>query len=263
MDQATTQQKALFIKNLVTKSVASQTIEESGDAGAIGKLSQARNLVSDAQRDLDAGQFQNANAKLDEALNLVNSEARRLSERNVKGTRLQQAYEKRLNTVETFLKAYERVAGEKALSSAAQAQMGEIKNQVAEARGLAQSGRLEEANGLLDRAYKNARGDIREMREGETLTRTLNFASAAEEYHYEHDRNDSHIMLLKFAIAEKQPPSNYKQQIEALRSEAMNLRSSAENQAQAGSHADAIGTIQRSTDTLLKAIRISGIYIPG
>ena len=74
---------------------------------------------------------------------------------------------------------------------------------MAEARGLAQSGRLEEANVLLDRAYKNARGDIREMREGETLTRTLNFSSAVEEYRYEHDRNDSHVMLLKFAIAEK------------------------------------------------------------
>lgn len=263
VDQATTRQKAVFLQNLVTKSVAVRTIEESGDQGAMEKLATARDLVRQARADLDAGNHGEANERLDQALALVNAEVRRLSKTEVNEARRREAYEKRLHTVQTFLKAYERVAGEKEVSAAARGQMTEMKRLVAEAEGQAAQGRLEDANATLDRAYRTARGDIRQMREGQTLTRSLDFATAAEEYDYERDRNESHIMLLKFALSEKQPPENFVERIEKLRLEALDLRSAAEGQASSGKHPEAIQTISKSTDTLLKAIRMSGIYIPG
>ncbi len=263
VDQAGTEQKAKFLENLVTKSVSAQTIEDSGDAAALAGLQSSRALVNQAQVDLKSGNYEQANQKLDEALRLVNSEARRLSEGEVKGDRLQEAYNKRLLTVATFLKAYERVAVEKGGSGSASALTADIRSLVAEANGLAGSGQYEQANQVLDRAYKIARGDIREMREGETLTRSLNFANAQEEYEYEKNRNNSHVMLLKFAVSEKKPPQNYVDQIDKLRREATALRDRAEGQASSGQHPEAIATISKSTDTLLKAIRMSGIYIPG
>lgn len=263
VDQATTRQKATFIQNLVTRSVAVQTIESSGDASAIEKLEQARELVREADADLGAGRYTVANDKLDRALSLVNTEARRLSETEMRQDRRQEAYEKRLHTVKTFLKAYERVAGEKQMTAASTAQLAEIRNLMAAAEQRAGAGNLEEATALLDRAYATARGDIRQMREGETLTRSLHFETAKDEYDYERDRNESHFMLLKFAISEKNPPKTRLVRISELEQAAMTLRDRASREASAGRHKDAIDTLIQSTDTLLTAIRMSGIYIPG
>ena len=263
VDQATTQQKAIFLRNLVTKSVAARTIESSGDAQAIAKLKEARDLVQEADGDLEAGRYAVANEKLDKALGLVNSEARRLSQTEVKQDRRREAYEKRLHTVQIFLKAYERVAGEKQMTAASAAQLADIRKLMADAESRADAGRLEEATELLDKAYATARGDIRQMREGETLTRSLNFETAKEEYDYEHNRNESHLMLLQFAIGEKDPPKTRLVRIDELRRQAVDLRARAEGEAKAGKHEQAIGTLVESTDTLLKAIRMSGIYIPG
>lgn len=262
VDAKGTQQKAAFLKNLVNKSVAVETIEKSGDAAAIAKLSEARKLVARAQNDLDAGRIEAANEKLNGALALVNEQTRRLSAKDIRTSRQQEAYEKRLHTVEIFIKAYERVVAEKDVSAPASAHVSEVKKMVAEAKGMASEGRHEDANKLLLRAYKIARGDIRELRDGDTLTRSLNFATPADEYRYERDRNDSHFMLLKFAELEKKPPQNFVTKINTMRDEAKQFRKEAERKAAAGQHADAIDALLRSTDTLLKAIRMTGIYIP-
>lgn len=262
-DQANTAQKATFLHNMVTKSVVAETIESSGDPAAQAELAAARDLVRQAQDDLAKGAFDQANEKLDQALRRINEQTRRLSQQAVKQERSAADYEKRLHTVQTFLKAYERVAGEKSLSAAASAQIAVIQQQVAEAEGLAAGGRHADAIEVLDRAYKTARGDIRELRDGQTLTRSLNFETAAEEYAYEKDRNDSHIMLLRFAMSEKQPPASFLKGIERLRGQALSLRQQAEQEAGGGQHGTAIETLNRSTDTLLKAIRMTGIYIPG
>jgi len=263
VEQATTQQKAEFVGNLVTRSVAAKTIEDNGDDAAKASLARARALVAEARSELAAGRYEAANGMLDEALRLVNTEARKLSETEVKGERLHEAYDKRRNAVAIFLAAYERVASDKELSAATAAQVAEIRRLVRAAEDLAAAGKIGEANDILDRAYVAARGDIREMREGQTLVRSLNFETPEAEYRYEHDRNDSHIMLLQFAIAEKNPPETRRTRIEELRVQAMDLRAEAEAKAQAGDHTDAIGTLVGSTDVLLKAIRLSGLWVPG
>ena len=101
------------------------------------------------------------------------------------------------------------------------------------------------------------------MREGKTLVRSLHFETAEAEYRYEHDRNDSHIVLLQFAIAEKNPPETRRARIEELRVQAADLRGQAEAKAQAGDHTGAIETLVDSTAVLLEAIRLSGVWVPG
>jgi len=262
VDRAGTYQKIKFLDNLVSNSVAAETIRKSGDRVAQSKIKEARLLVSAAQVDLDAGHLERADKKLNQALALMNAQTRRVSSQRVKRSRQRNNYEKHLHTVQIFLKAYERVAGEKRTSSTAQAHVAEIKGIVIEANALASDGKLTEANASLLRAYRIARGDIRQLRQGKILTRSLNFKTSAEEYRYEKDRNDSHLMLLKFAVAEKNPPKSYIARIRSLEQESRNLRGVAEEQAGAGMHPKAIDTLLRSTDILLRAIRISGIYIP-
>lgn len=262
VEQVSTEQKAHFVENLVTRSVSARTIEESGDDAAEKKLAEARSLVERAKADLAKGKAEEANQKLDEALRLVNTEARRLSQSEVKGKRRIEEYERRHHAVNTFLAAYERVARDKKMNSGAKMQMARIRDLVKEAEGMAQDGRMDDANDTLETAYRMARGDIREMRDGTTLTRSLNFTSPEEEYRYEHDRNDSHIMLLQFAINEKSPPASRLIRIDRLREEAMAIRGKAEAKARSGEPIMAIEAIVRSTDKLLKAIRMSGVWVP-
>jgi len=263
IEQATTQQKAVCVGKLVTRSVSAKTIEDKGDATAKASLGRARRLVEEANVDIAAARYKVANGKLDEALRLVNTEAREISLATTKAERSRRVYDKRRNSVTIFLSAYERVAGEKELSLATKAQVADIRKAVREAEKLAAAGSLYEANDTLGRAYQAERGAIRELREGKTLVRTLDFKTPEAEYRYEHDRNDSHVMLLKFAISEKNPPKARQTRIDALREQSIVLCDAAESQAQSGDHADAIEILTRSTQVLLKAIRMSGLWVPG
>jgi len=101
------------------------------------------------------------------------------------------------------------------------------------------------------------------MREGKTLTRTLEFATAGEEYDYELGRNRSHFLLLQFALSEKTPAASVVGRIEENRKTAEGLRGAAEKRAAAGAHPEAIDLLNQSTNLLLKTIRMSGIFVPG
>jgi tetratricopeptide (TPR) repeat protein len=263
VERSTTSQKALFLDNLVTKSVAARTIETSGDSAAIAKLAQARALVAEAHADLAAGQVAAANGKLDQAVKLVNTEARRLSQGDVKHERLQEAYAKRLKTVKAFHTAFERVAQEKGGSSAATVQARTQADLIARAEALAAEGRLADAKAHLDQAYRASTASLRELRKGDTLVRSLSFETPAEEYAYEVDRNDSHLMLLTLALSQNRPSAGAVKIIESLRMKAVDQRGRGDRQAQDGDHVSAIDTLVQSTATLMKAIRMSGLYIPG
>jgi len=263
VNQATTHQKADNIELLVNKSVSARQIEESGDIEAIANLETARELVTDAHEDLAGGRFEEADRKLNEALRLVNDETRRLSQDQVKDKQQKQVYERRLKSVRAFIAAYDRVATEKGNGSAFHGQIAQIKQQVAAAEAMAGKGDYGQAKEVLDQAYGATRANIREMRQGDTLVRTLNFASPQDEYKYEVDRNDSHFMLLQLAVTQQQVPKSVVSRIEKQREAAERLRGDAEKQAAAGDYPAAIDTLNKSTDALLKAIRLAGISLPG
>ena len=107
------------------------------------------------------------------------------------------------------------------------------------------------------------RGNVREIREGQTLVRALNFETAEEEYDYEMGRNQSHFMLLQFAYGDKKPVGTVVARINELRVIAEKFRSRAEMKAAEGAHAEAIELLNESTNRLLGAIRMSGVFVPG
>jgi hypothetical protein len=113
---------------------------------------------------------------------------------------------------------------------------------------------------VIDRAYLTARVSIESMRRGDTLVRSLTFASKREEYAYEIDRNDTHRMLVNLVLAERRDVGPM---LQPLLDKAGVLRKDAEAQAQRGDHEGAIRTLEDSTRELVKAVRAGGIYVPG
>lgn len=259
---AVTAQKSAFLERLVTDSVSVRTILDSGDDAAIAKLEEARRLVEEAKALLGEGEYDEADIKLDRALELVNGEARRLSASEVKTNRAAEAFDRRRHTVDIFLSAYERVTeDEKDPSADTQASL--IRKLVAEADSLKSRGEYEKGVAVLDRAYEIARSDIRDAREGQTLVRSLEFETPREAYEYELGRARSHFLLLQFAMEEKNPEGSILEAVKQKRKEAEALRVQATKKADGGQYIAAIADLEAATELLLKGIRMSGIFIPG
>lgn len=263
VNQAMTHQKADDLQLLVTKSVSAKRIEESGDVEALATLETARDLVVEAHEDLAAGRVEEADRKLNEALRLVNGATRRLSQEQTRDSEAKRVYDKRLKSVNAFIAAYDRVSIEKGNGAAFQVQIAKIRQQVVTAEALAGKGDYDKAKEVLDQAYITTRASIRDMRQGDRLVRTLDFATPQDEYKYEIDRNDSHFMLLQLAVDQQQLPKSMIPRIEKQRNTAEQLRGEAEKQAADGDYPTAIDTLNKSTDALLKAIRLTGLSLPG
>jgi tetratricopeptide (TPR) repeat protein len=263
--QSIVDQKRLLVENMAFRSVAAKTITDSGDSEAIAALSKAKGLIENAKKASADGKYQDADDKLNEALKLINDHARRLTLSSVGADRAKVLFERRRHAVETFVKAYERVASDPNADASQQPKehTAWIAGKLAEADALAAKGEHEKARELLEAAYERTRGLIRSMRAGQTLTRSLNFATAEEAYQYELKLNESHFALLEFAIVEKSPRGSLVERVHQTRDEARKMRGVAEAKAKEGDYPGAIVELTSSTKILLQAIRLSGIFVPG
>lgn len=263
--KSTVDQKRQLVENMAFRSVAAKTIAESGDKEAIAALDKAKSLIEDAKKAGDGGQYKDADDRLNEALKLINDHSRRLTLGTAGPERAKVLYERRRHAVETFLNAYERVSSDPKsdVSQLPKEHTGWIAGKLAEADALSAKGQHEKAREVLETAYERTRDLIRTMRAGQTLTRSLNFATAEEEYKYEFKRNDSFFALLEFAIVEKSPAGSILERINQSRTKAREVRGAAETLAKKGDFPGAITELNSSTNVLLQAIRMSGIYVPG
>ena len=263
--QSGVDEKWLVVESMAYRSIAAKTIAASGDNEAIAALDKAKSLIGDAKTASAGGQYKEADDKLNEALKLINDHARRLTLGSVGAERAKVLFERRRHAVETFLNAYQRVSSDPKAdaSQLPKEHTGWIAQELAGADALFAKGQHERALEQLEAAYERTRGLIRSMRTGQTLTRSLNFATAEEEYKYEFKRNDSFFALLEFAIVEKNPSGSVVDRIHQSRDKAREVRGAAEALAKNGDYPGAIAALNSSTNVLLQAIRMSGIYVPG
>jgi multidrug efflux pump subunit AcrA (membrane-fusion protein) len=173
-------------------------------------------------------------------------------------------FEARLESTRALLAAQQRISREKSAGAQAQEATRSIERQMGEAQALAAQNRYADARPVLDRAYLTARISIESMRRGDTLIRSLNFASPREEYDYEIDRNETHRMLITVLLADRKDAAGaVPSDLQAFNEKAALLRRDAEMHATRGDYVGAIKLLEDSTRELIRAIRVGGIYIPG
>jgi hypothetical protein len=248
------------VLTLLTASSAAKQIEASGNPQATAKRQEALALHAKAKKAFDAGDLAEANRLLTEAPKLLFAGARMAAPEQIVGDKKKNDYEARLASVRELLGAQKRIGAEK--PTANHKQMGESVNLlVARAEELAKAGNYAEARQVIDQAYLYAKTAVTEMREGDTLVRTLSFATKADEYHYELDRNDTHQMLLKVLV--EQQGKTLPEFAQPFLVKAADLRKAAEAAAAKGDHAEGVRLLEESTGNLAKAIRSAGVFIPG
>lgn len=253
------------VGKLLESSSAARQIEASKAPEALARHDKAREIYKAAKAALQAGDLAKASSLLTETRSTFFEAVRLAAPEEVTAKKLENDYKARLDSVHALLGAYKRVASEKGSAAKPVAEtVQQIEKSVAAAAKLADAGQYKEGRAELDRAYLVAKAGVSALRSGDTLVRSLNFASKAEEYQYELDRNDTHLMLIKVLVEEKRATNPMlDQQVHGFVGKAGELRAAAEAAAGRKDHAQAVKLLEDSTAELVRAIRNAGIYIPG
>jgi hypothetical protein len=179
------------------------------------------------------------------------------------GDKKKRDFESRLESVKALLAAQKRISVEKKLGAKGVESSKKLEAQMVEATALAATGKMDQARALLDQVYYTTKVVIEGLREGDTLVRSLEFASKEDEYLYEVDRNDTHKMLIKVLLDEKRASNaNIENLVSKNLEIAAILRTEADTKAGKKEFEAAIKLLEDSTKELVRAIRGAGVYIP-
>ena len=247
------------VGKLLESSSAARQIESSKAPEALQRRDRARELHAGAKAALDQGNLEKASALLAESRSIFFDAVRFAAPEEVTAKKLENDYLLRLESVQALLGAYKRVSGEKSAKGVADT-VAQIEKSMASGAVLAKDRKFKEARAEIDRGYLVAKAGLTSLRSGDTLTRSLNFASKEEEYHYEVDRNNTHQMLIKVLVDEQKASGDM---VKNFLSKSHELRIKADAAAVRKDFSEAVKLLEESTTELVRAIRNAGIYIPG
>lgn len=252
------------VQHLLETSASARQIEASKNPQAIALREDARGLYNSARAAYNEGALQKAGLLLDETSKVMFKAVGVAAPESVTARKVETDFKLRLQSVDALLAAYKRIATEKPDAKGIGKIIAHVEKSLSEATKLADAGKYAEGRAELDRAYVSLKSGVRGLREGDTLVRSLDFASKEEEYRYELDRNDTHQMLITMLLEERRAASpELSRQVSTFVGRAKELRAKAEASAAAKDFADAIKLLEDSTTELVKAIRNAGVFIPG
>jgi hypothetical protein len=260
-----TESRLQSVEKLLETSSAAQQIKGSDNQAAKDKHEQAVQLFEKAKLAQGKGDEQQASDLLKQATKTMFEATRMIKKDESFMAKDVRDFDEMKASVEALCTAYENIAKEKGIDKATENELHAfVYKRVDQAEAMKKENRVKEGRKMLDEAYVAAKVAIEHLRGGETLVRSLNFASSEEEYHYEVDRNDTHRMLVDVLLKEKMKTNwGIEAMVNKFMESADKLRARADEQASDGEYENAIGTMEESTKEIVRAIRSAGIYIPG
>lgn len=252
-----------FIGRLLDDSSAARRVAGSGNPAALERHAEAREAYRQARAAQAAGDRDQARRLGAEAARIM-SDAVRLAETPADlEERERAAFERRLETVNALMEAHQRLIREEALGPEHRQRSQAVRQQVDAANALFAQGDIDEARAQLDGAYAMARVHIEEVRDGDTVVHSLVFASKEEEYRFELRRYDTHRRLVELFMQERASEQGLVRMVEGFVQRGEELRSQAERQAARSEFGAAVDTLGGATAELVRALRSTGLFIPG
>lgn len=252
-----------FVRKLIEDSSAARRVHSSNNPEIIKLYKQSHEYYDEAARVHAAGNYEATDAALMQATETMFKAVRLAENRQEVADKVQQDLDRQMASVKALLDAHKRIVGEKGNDAANQELRDAAKTNLKAAEQLRDQGDFKQARKYIHEAYVAVKLAVSELREGDTLVRSLNFATKEEEYRYELDRNDTHKMLLKLLLKEKVQSEHSRNMVQSFVDKAAELRVTAEAQAAQGDYETAVKTLEQSTRQLVRAIRGAGIFIPG
>ncbi len=251
------------VKRLLEVSSGADRVKASGNAEAIAKREEAISAAASAEASFKSKDYKESNEFLTQATTLMFEAVRMVGTGDVGKEKSLEDYNRRAASVDILMEALERISTEKKSGMEVETQKEAIEAKVALSKSLLAEEKIDDARRELDEAYEMVKVSIEALRGGDTLIRSLDFATKEEEYHYEIDRNDTHRMLIDVLLEEKRKTESIDNMVSKFVAQSESLRKEAEAQAAKGDYEAAIATLDRSTKELVRAIRSAGVYIPG
>jgi len=249
-------------KLLNESSGARQVLGSNSDEAKV-KRNQALTLYQKAQEKLDQGARGEASVLLDRSVKLMFEAMRAATPASLTEDKKRIDYGIRKESVAALRDAFNRIADETGDSKAKRLVDQQLSQLIAQADVLLALGDSSGAQVEIDKAYHLLKVSIESKRAGQTLVRSLQFESKEEEYLYEVGRNDTHLILIDLLVDEKHKSEDTRKAKDEFVEQAMQLRQHADAYAKREEFVAAIELLEQSTQMLLRAIRITGIYIPG
>ena len=261
--QAQTDTRVTFINKLLTTSSGAQQINKSSNPEAKALHQDALELYRQAQEETNLGNSAKASALIDQSAKKMFQAIRMATPSSLGNSKLKNDFNKRKESINTLRSAFDRIADENKGCECKEKTNAQITEITTTAEKLMDDGKTVKARTELDKAYQLLKVSIESLRGGQTLVRSLDFATPKEEYHYEIDRNDTHNMLVKLLLEDKKVSDYTSEKVAEFTEAAKSLRTDAEKSALSDKYEDAIKLLEDSTKQLVRAIRSAGIYIPG
>ena len=262
LDQERLDRRLLSVGKLLEQSSLARQIEASDRAPALERRAQALAVYREALQARAARDDELAARLATQASTLMFEAVRLAGSEPGADDRWRADFASRRDGVMSMLSAQQRIGAEKGDAVSVDETRRGISALVAEADRLAAASQRQQAEATLNKAYLLARAAVTSLRRGDTLVRSLNFATAQEEYAYELDRNDAHLMLVESLAAQSAAATPPAAMIKGFVAKATELRREAELQSRDGDHAAAVKRLEESTHQLVRAIRSLGIFIP-
>lgn len=250
-----------FVEQLIHQSAAAKQILESDNAEAKALREQAIKYLEDAKQAQANGNSDAVNEAIGKAKMAI-FQAIRLSGDKVVKNKNETDFKNRVQSVAALLDAHKRVSGEKGGSQAAKDVEQHVETELQKAQNEFDKGLIDKALELANAAYLTIKLSVTRLRDGDTLVRALHFETKEDEYKYELERNNTHKLLVNVVLKEKLSPQ-MSQLMKIPMDKAEELRRHAEEQAASGNFESAIDTLEESTQQIIRAIRMAGIFIPG
>jgi tetratricopeptide (TPR) repeat protein len=251
------------MSKLLNDSSGARQVINSSNSEAKQKRQKALKLYQQASEKLNNG----AN---DDATELLNQSAKLMFEAIKISTPISMTedknilnYGQRRQSVIALRDAFNRISNENHEEESKLKINKQLKKLITQADALLKNGENAKARTEIDKAYHLLKVSIESIRSGQTLVRSLQFETKEQEYLYEVDRNETHSMLIRLLVDEKNKTDDVKKKVLKFVEEAKLLRQQADAYATEDAYDIAIELLEQSTKQLVRAIRSAGIYIPG
>lgn len=252
-----------LVEMLLTKSSVAAAVNVANQEPGSEQEPTAQYYFEKAKDAHKAGNKPLAAEYLEKAKKAMLSAGRKVGAKSSHDEKLRKDYQKRVASTESILDALKRVNQEKQPAVDGNRIEQQISAQLAVAEQFFKAGDLDKANQQANSTFLLAKQSMINLRDGDTLVRSLNFANKEEEYRYELDRNATHKLLVTLLLQDKLSEPTVKAQVDQHMASAESLRADAAAQAKSGGFELAVQTLEKSTQKIIHAIRAAGIYIPG
>lgn len=245
---------------LVHTSPTSIRIEESGDVEAMRQLLRSQEMWHQASEHNDRGEYDLAEVHINAGLKIMAGMSRKYKDEDrVKKARID-LYKQVKDHVDMFISAFDRIEMEKGEDDVKNLLDREkLSALVAEAEAQYTDGDLAMANHLMRQAADMVDTALSDARHQDVLLHELSFESLEEEYAYEVNRNKSYVLLIdlmKKKTAVSEASDSY---VQKLINENRELRDQAEGHAMQGDYEQGIAVLEKGTEKLSRALRVSGV----